>query len=192
MMKKLGDVVEQRLNRPRRPTYRPANDSLARGLGWFSIGLGLAELLMPRALARGLGLQGREHVLLLYGIREVVNGAALLVAANRTPWMWGRVAGDAIDIATLASAMRPGRRLGPAVGLAAVAGVTAVDIANASALTARDRRRASPAVDYSDRSGFPRPPAQMRGAALSSFQTPRHMRADLPKAPDEAQAELNM
>jgi hypothetical protein len=192
MMKKLGDVVEHRLNRPRRPTYRPASDSLARGLGWFSIGLGLTELLMPRAMARALGLQGRERLLRLYGIREVANGAALLVAANRTPWMWGRVAGDAIDIATLVSALRPGRRLGPAVGLAAVAGVTAVDIANASALTARDRRRARPAVDYSDRSGFPRPPAQMRGAALSGFQTPRDMSAGLSKAPAEAQAELNM
>jgi hypothetical protein len=190
-MKRVGDLVEQRLNRPRRPTYRSANDSLARGLGWFSLGLGLAELLMPRALARGLGLRGRERLLLLYGLREVVTGIGLLTASHRTPWMWGRVAGDALDLATLAAAMRPGRRLGPAIGLAAVAGVTAIDVANAGALAGRDRRRARDYPDYSHRSGFPRPPEQMRGAALSTFATPRDMRAELPKAP-QPQAELNL
>jgi hypothetical protein len=30
--------------------------SMARGLGWFSIGLGLAEVLAPRSLTRGLGM----------------------------------------------------------------------------------------------------------------------------------------
>lgn len=191
MMKQIGDVIEQRMNQPRRPTFRPMNESMARGLGWFSIGLGLAEILMPRAMARGLNMQGREQLLLLYGLREIATGIGLLVASRRTPWMWGRVAGDALDIATLASSMQPGRRLGPAIGLAAVAGVTAVDVANATALTARDRRRARANIDYSDRSGFPRPPAQMRGAALSDFRTPDHMRADLPRAP-QPQAELQI
>ena len=65
MMKKIGDVIEQRMNRPRKPTYRPMNESIARGLGWFSIGLGLAEILMPRAMARGLNMRGREQVLVL-------------------------------------------------------------------------------------------------------------------------------
>ena len=105
--------------------------------------------------------------------------------------MWGRVAGDALDIATLASSMQPGRRLGPAIGLAAVAGVTAVDVANATALTARDRRRARSNIDYSNRSGFPRSPAEMRGAALSDFRTPDDMRAELPRAP-QPQAELQI
>ena len=191
MRKQIGDMIEHRLNQPRTPTYRPANESLARGLGWFSIGLGLAEILMPRALARGLNMQGRESLLLLYGVREIVTGIGLLAATRRTPWMWGRVAGDALDIATLASSMQPGRRLGPAIGLAAVAGVTAVDVANATALSARDRRRARPTVDYSDRSGFPRPPAQMRGAALSDFRTPDDLRAELPRA-SQPQTELQI
>jgi hypothetical protein len=191
MMKTLGDVVEQRMNRPRTPTYRSANDSMARGLGWFSIGLGLAEVLMPRLLARGLGLRGREGLLVLYGVREIATGIGLLGSRHRTPWMWGRVGGDVIDVATLASAMRPGQRVGPAIGLAAVAGVTAVDAATAVALGARDRRRARPHVDYSGRSGFPRPAAQMRGAALSTFRTPRDMRAE-PSPPALAQEELKL
>jgi hypothetical protein len=104
--------------------------------------------------------------------------------------MWGRVAGDALDIATLAGRMQPGRRLGPAIGLAAVAGVTALDVANAASLSARDRRRAKAQFDYSDRSGFPRPPEQMRGAALSDFRTPDDMRSD-PRAP-QPQTELQL
>ena len=190
-MKAIGDVVERRLNQPRKPTYRPANDRVARGLGWFSIGLGLAEILMPRAMARGLGMQGREQVLLLYGLREIATGVGLLVSTKRTPWMWGRVAGDALDMATLAAHMRPGQRIGPAIGLAAVAGVAAVDVATASALSGRDRRRAQPFMDYSDRSGFPRSPEQMRGAALRNFETPPDMRNELPQIP-QAQAELNV
>jgi hypothetical protein len=183
-------VIEQRMNRPRTPTYRSANESLARRLGWFSIGLGLAQILMPRAMARGLNMRGRGQILLLYGVREIVTGIGLLAASKRGPWMWGRVAGDAIDIATLAWNMQPGRRLGPAVGLAAVAGVTALDVANASALAARDRRRARSSIDYSDRSGFPRPAAQMRGAARSDFRTPDDMRSDL-RAP-QPQSELQL
>jgi hypothetical protein len=34
--------------------------SMARGLGWFSLGLGVAEMLAPRALTRGLGMEGNE------------------------------------------------------------------------------------------------------------------------------------
>ena len=90
--------------------------------------------------------------------------------------------------------MQPGQRIGPAIGLAAVAGVTAVDVATASALAGRDRRRAQKHVDYSDRSGFPRAPTQMRGAALQNFETPSDLRNELPKLPEasQTQTELNV
>jgi hypothetical protein len=105
--------------------------------------------------------------------------------------MWGRGARDAHRIATQAAHKQPGQRLGPALGLAAVAGVTAVDVATAPALAGRDRRRSQPHVDYSDRSGFPRAPAQMRGAASKTFETPPEMRNELPQIP-QPQVELNM
>jgi hypothetical protein len=44
------------------------------------------------------------------------------------------------------------------------------------AASAATGARSSPPVDYSDRSGFPRPPADMRGAALANFQMPRDLR----------------
>lgn len=96
-----------------------------------------------------------------------------------------------------ASSARLRQSIGPvwnrvfSFGMAAVAGVAALDVANAAALSARDRRRASARHDYSDRSGFPRAAAQMRGAALSDFRTPPDLRAELPRAP-RPQTELQL
>ena len=152
---------------------------IARGLGCFSIALGLVEALNPGILARGLGMEGKEAVLRGYGAREIATGIGILAARDPSPWVWGRVAGDALDIATLATGLGngKGRKRSVAVALAAVAGVAALDGACAQALgnparTARDR----PVRDYGDRSGLPRPAAAMRGAA-KDFEVPRDMRA---------------
>ena len=55
----------------------------ARGLGWFSVGLGLAECLMPRAVARAVGMAGRESVVRAYGLRAGVVGRPKLEADRR-------------------------------------------------------------------------------------------------------------
>jgi hypothetical protein len=80
-------------------------ERLARGLGWLGIGLGLAELLLPRAVARSTGLRGRETLLQVCGLRGLATGLAILNARDPAPWVWGRVAGDALDLATLGSAL---------------------------------------------------------------------------------------
>src|SRR4051812_10257258 len=80
---------------------RRASRTAAQGLGWFSIGLGIAEVLMPRAVARVTGMQGREGLLFACGLREIATGVGILMSRDPTPWVWGRVAGDAIDMATL-------------------------------------------------------------------------------------------
>jgi hypothetical protein len=136
-------------------------DSTAARLGWFSIALGLAELLMTRRVARFTGMQGREGLLRAYGVREVATGVGLLTAKRREPWLWARVAGDALDLATLSQARNKGRA---AAAMAAVAGVAAIDVQAARAL-GREREQRAQFRDYSDRSGFPRPAAQMRGVA---------------------------
>src|SRR5690606_29940242 len=43
-------------------TERKRADRAARMLGWFSLGLGIAELAAPRAVARAIGLDGRASV----------------------------------------------------------------------------------------------------------------------------------
>ena len=54
-----------------------------------------------------------------------------------------------------------------------MASVAAVDMACARALS---RARPRMAADYSRRSGWPLPSAEMRGAALEDFMPPRDMR----------------
>ena len=101
---------------------------LAIGLGWFSLALGVGELVAGGPLSRWLGLRKRGTMIRSYGAREVVTGAGILAQGSRG-WLWGRVAGDIVDIATLALSLKRGRaRRNASVALTAVAGVTALDI----------------------------------------------------------------
>jgi hypothetical protein len=160
-------------------TLYPENaHSMARGLGWFSIGLGLAEVLAPRALTRGLGMQGSEQLLQAYGLREIATGIGILSSEQAAPWIWGRVAGDALDIATLATGLKEDnpKRDNVGIALAAVAGVTALDLVCGVSLARNSRPGARrPAIDYRNRVGFPKPPEQMRGTARD-FEVPADMR----------------
>jgi len=154
-----------------------AHDRLAKGLGWFSVALGLTELLAPRALCRAVGMEGHEGLVRAYGAREVATGVAILMSHDATPWIWGRVAGDAADIATVLAASRGDERTrgNTALVLAALAGVTAVDVICANRLSAEKGGRTTAVADYRDRTGFPRGVQAARGAARD-FEVPRDMR----------------
>ena len=76
--------------------------ALAQGLGWFSIGLGVAELIAPGHLARFLGMDDHADLIRAYGAREIVTGVGILSQENPTLWIWGRVGGDVLDLETLA------------------------------------------------------------------------------------------
>jgi hypothetical protein len=157
---------------------------VAKGLGWFSIGLGLVELLAPRAVTRTLGLHGQETLVRAYGARELATGVAILMSHDPTPWIMGRVGGDALDLATLAAGFSGDnpKKANLGVATAAVVGVTLVDVACANGLMAEKRLSAPGEFDYSDRTGFPRPPAAMRGAA-KDFRTPGDFRIPDPLRP---------
>lgn len=111
--------------------YSGMNDQqLARGLGWASIGLGLAELLAPRKVADTVGVGGHEDLIRAYGLREIASGIGLLSSRDPHPgWMWSRVAGDAVDMASLASALKApdNDRQRVCAALTAVAGITVLD-----------------------------------------------------------------
>ena len=117
---------------------------LAHGLAWFSIGLGLAELLAPRAIARFIGVRGRNTSLIqLFGLREIASGIGIFAQESQgqrpSEAVWSRVAGDVMDLAALAtSAASPGSRKGR-VAFAAfnVLTVTGLDVVCAQQLSTR-------------------------------------------------------
>lgn len=145
-------------------------DAVADALGWFSIGLGAMEILAPRALGRRIGLRKHDRLLRFHGAREIATGIGILTAPReRKPlWLWGRVAGDALDLATLAAGMTqagPHRRQRAALAMGALVGVTALDALCAWKLGEQAQRRREAVRDYSGRRGFPAPAAAMRGRA---------------------------
>ncbi|HEY7183884.1 MAG TPA: SRPBCC family protein [Blastocatellia bacterium] len=121
--------------------FRWSNEEkIARGLGWFGIGLGLAQIAAPRSLAKLIGVRGDHSGLFrALGAREIASGVGSL--ARRRPgeapnafWAWSRVGGYAIGLALLGAAYRSkGRFRRPdrdriAVAMSAVAGVAALDL----------------------------------------------------------------
>jgi hypothetical protein len=112
---------------------------LARKLGWFSIGLGLTEMLAPRLVSRMTGVRN-ETLIQGFGLRELVVGVGILSSNRPTNWIWARVAGDAMDLAVLGDAIVesdcPTMRERAIFSTTAVAGVTALDTACGLALCA--------------------------------------------------------
>lgn len=127
-------------------------DPLAMGLGWFSIALGVAELAAPRTVARLIGAREDDSTISLLrtsGAREVGTGLAILAQPDNATWLWGRVAGDAVDLASLAAVMRTdgSRPERTAFATAAVLGVTALDVLAARRLSADADGRAQSGID---------------------------------------------
>ena len=107
--------------------------ALSRGLGWFSIALGVTKLAVPRTLARWIGIDpcgATPWVVRAMGAREILTGLGVLMQPHRPRPLWGRVGGDAIDLALLGAAVAVKRTSTPrlAGAIAAVAGITALDV----------------------------------------------------------------
>lgn len=122
-----------------------ASARMARALGWFSIGLGVAEVVAPRGVARLIGLADtgdRRRWLRAFGVREIASGAGILGGRRQAGWLWSRVLGDAMDLGALGRTMRErgGDRARLASATAAVAGVTALDVFASGRATRRARR----------------------------------------------------
>jgi hypothetical protein len=149
-------------NRPVGPMRSPA-----RALAWFSITLGILELTMPRTLARAAGMPKLPRLTRAYGLREIGTGIGILTSKDPSPWLWGRVAGDALDIATVGTGLVTGRHPVRTLGaIAMLVGIAYVDMKVAEAAPPAKKQAKRSMRDYSDRSGFPRPAGAMRGVAL--------------------------
>jgi uncharacterized membrane protein len=112
-------------------------DAIARGLGWFSLVLGAAQVAAPRAVARLIGVKDNgEHgaVMRAVGMRELATGVGILARRRPAAWLWARVAGDAIDLALLAKADSK-RHARVTAAMAAVAGVAVPDVIESTRLS---------------------------------------------------------
>jgi hypothetical protein len=125
--------------------YRnPANlaaGKLASGIALFSLGLGLAEALMPKTMTRAIGVdENQSGVIRALGLREIGHGLSIMMAQKPTAQMWARVGGDAIDLAYLGSqaANKETDKTKLAIAAAAVMGATAMDVICAKMLTSQD------------------------------------------------------
>lgn len=106
---------------------------LSKAIGWFSIGLGTAQLLMPGVLSRLIGIRDRpttRNIMRAMGLRELGHGAAILRQPDSPMALWSRVAGDALDLALLSAAMTRKKNDGERIAgaMAAVLGVAALDV----------------------------------------------------------------
>jgi uncharacterized membrane protein len=117
---------------------------LAKGLGWFSIGLGMTELLAPGVIAKISGVpNSRPGLIRLYGLREIAAGIAIFSQKEPAAGLWSRVAGDALDLASLGMAFTsPDAKRGRvAFATANVLAVTALDL-----IAAKQLSRGNPGV----------------------------------------------
>lgn len=105
---------------------------LATALGWFSIGLGLAEIIAPKRMGKAIGLK-HHQILPFLGVREITSGIGILTQQEhrkRGGWVFSRVVGDMMDLAVLGAAFggSPHKKARLAAATAAVAGVTVLDM----------------------------------------------------------------
>ncbi|WP_267435602.1 hypothetical protein [Sphingomonas sp. GM_Shp_1] len=108
--------------------------SVSLGLGLFSLALGAAELFASR-IADRLSVPGGSGTVKAYGVRELVAGVGLLQAPAHSARVWNRVAGDLLDLGTLAVSARRSpkeRAVWGAIGFVVFA--TALDLLTARAL----------------------------------------------------------
>jgi uncharacterized membrane protein len=125
-------ALERREHNARRQGTLDRGARLARGLGWLSLGLGLAQIAAPRAVAKWIGLRATPRhckVIRAIGAREIAAGIGILTRPRPADWIWTRVGHDVTDLALLGSTLSGKRtkRRRVALATAAVAGVTLLD-----------------------------------------------------------------
>jgi uncharacterized membrane protein len=129
----MEDDIVVDIERRAAPRNRRASLSarqLARGLAWWSLGLGIAQVLAPRTVSRLIGVPLPRVLTILCGVRGIASGIGILTQDQPEPWIRVRVAGDVLDLATLAggSLVREAPRARLALATVVAAGVTAADV----------------------------------------------------------------
>ena len=115
---------------PRAP--KGPNEKLADFLGWFSLGLGASQILMPRVVSKICGVDDSDSntaLMRALGVREITSGIGILSKERPSNWLWSRVVGDIMDLALLGKVMSnsENHRGRTTFATASVLGVLALD-----------------------------------------------------------------
>jgi uncharacterized membrane protein len=157
------DEDEQEWQEANASRFAPDDRQLGQILGVVSIGLGLAQLLAPRAVGRAIGVGDHPAIMRMVGAREIVTGLGILSERAPGAWAWARVAGDAMDLALLGAATSSPsadpRRI--AAATAGVLGVAALDVYSGQRLTAS--QSTAPAISVTQSITINAPPAELYG-----------------------------
>lgn len=119
-------------------------EGLARALGWFSIGLGLAQTLAPDTMTRLVGAvpsEASRNTMRAVGAREIITGIGILANPDPSEWVKARIAGDAMDLSLLGRSMGSGERDRTTGAMLAVLGAAALDLNAARRLGSSSRAR---------------------------------------------------
>lgn len=105
----MPDVAQGRHYRPAQ--LRDPDQVVNSGIAWFSVALGVTQIVAPDTLARLIGMrptQTTRTTMRAIGVRGLTTGFGLLSNAKSSPWLWARLAGDMVDLSLLATGV--GRR----------------------------------------------------------------------------------
>jgi len=101
----------------------------AKGLGVFSMAVGLTQLMAPNWLGMKAGVGAHPTLTRICGARELASGIGVLSGRKPAPALWARVAGDVIDIGLLGMALfKSARRGRVALMLGVVLGASLLDL----------------------------------------------------------------
>ena len=118
-----------------------SDERTAEFLGYFSLGLGLAEFVAPTTMARVIGVRypdaASRTAMRTMGLREIGHGISILRSEHPEKGVWSRVAGDALDLAFLGRtfANRDNARGRTLFATANVLAVAALDVITARRLS---------------------------------------------------------
>ncbi len=140
----MPDVPAGRHYRPAR--LRDPDQVVNSGIAWFSVALGVTQIVAPDALARLIGMRPSattRNTMRAIGVREITTGFGLLSNAKSSPWLWTRLAGDMVDLSLIGTGVgrRADDRTRAARTALAMGGVAALDLyaATRSRRTQRER-----------------------------------------------------
>lgn len=111
------------------PLKRLPAQGMALGIGWISLGIGLALTLAPGRSAALLGWEDREDLARVIGAGDLIIGTGLLADRSRPRWMLARAFLNVVLAGSYARVLADGtaRRRRAGGGLVLMAVLTVVD-----------------------------------------------------------------